>query len=390
MAIMAKKKICIMLTDAGHGHRASANAIADVLKERSDLFDVNIVNVYQEIWHPFDWSRKLLNTCGEEIYNKLQRIEATALCWPLLTPIMKCNLRFHMQQGIDAVTKFCQKEQPDLMLSVMPFVNRHLFYGLKKYKHTIPFVTLITDLDQCSGHQWIEPDLEQHCICGTDRLYEQIGSLEHKANLIHRTSGMVINKEFCNPTSYDIAAERSKNGLFPDYKTALIMFGGNGSKAIIPIAEKINKYKRQFFQAIFICGHNKKLFSKISNMPTNYPKLVVGFTKDIPYYMNISDFFIGKPGPGSISEALAKELPVIINSNYFTIKQEKFAKKWLETNGIGIAIKSFRHINSALDTLLNPKQFIKYKNSIARLPKNNAVFEVADVIEKLMKLHAAN
>ena len=34
---------------------------------------------------------------------------------------------------------------------------------------------------------------------------------------------------------------------------------------------------------------------------------VVGFTSEIPYYMVLSDFFIGKPGPGSISEAARNE-----------------------------------------------------------------------------------
>ena len=45
------------------------------------------------------------------------------------------------------------------------------------------------------------------------------------------------------------------------------------------------------------------------------PLFVEGFTAEMPYYMQLSDFFIGKPGPGSISEAIAMRLPVIVESN---------------------------------------------------------------------------
>ena len=34
-----------------------------------------------------------------------------------------------------------------------------------------------------------------------------------------------------------------------------------------------------------------------------------GFTTNVDYYMALSDFLIGKPGPGCISEALQFHLP---------------------------------------------------------------------------------
>ena len=49
-------------------------------------------------------------------------------------------------------------------------------------------------------------------------------------------------------------------------------------------------------------------------MPHHIPMFVEGFTKEVPYYMRLSDFFIGKPGPGSISEALAMKLPVLVET----------------------------------------------------------------------------
>ena len=40
--------------------------------------------------------------------------------------------------------------------------------------------------------------------------------------------------------------------------------------------------------------------------------------------MQLADFFIGKPGPGSISEAVQQGLPVIVVDNAWTMPQERY------------------------------------------------------------------
>ncbi len=67
-------------------------------------------------------------------------------------------------------------------------------------------------------------------------------------------------------------------------------------------------------QLIFICGRNAKLAERLKAQRADAPRFIEGFTQEVPYYMYLSDFFIGKPGPGSISEAVAMKLPVIVES----------------------------------------------------------------------------
>ena len=73
-----------------------------------------------------------------------------------------------------------------------------------------------------------------------------------------------------------------------------------------------------------------------------------GFTSEIPYYMHLSDFFIGKPGPGSISEALAMQLPVIVERNAWTLPQERYNTEWIREKQVGVVLKSFRDIDAGL------------------------------------------
>jgi hypothetical protein len=60
--------------------------------------------------------------------------------------------------------------------------------------------------------------------------------------------------------------------------------------------------------------------------------------------MALSDFFIGKPGPGSISEALQLHLPVIVECNGKTLPQERYNAEWVAERGFGMVVDSFRKI----------------------------------------------
>ena len=65
------------------------------------------------------------------------------------------------------------------------------------------------------------------------------------------------------------------------------------------------------------------------------PRVVIGFTSEIRYYMQLSDFFIGKPGPGSISEAVQQGLPVIVVRNTWTMPQERYNTDWVKEQQCG-------------------------------------------------------
>ena len=115
---------------------------------------------------------------------------------------------------------------------------------------------------------------------------------------------------------------------------------------------------------------------------------VVGFTSEVPRYMAISDFFIGKPGPGSISEALAMRLPVIIEQNNWTLPQERYNADWVREHETGIVVDDFRDIETAVRRLLDPPAFQRYRASVAKV-NNRAVFEIPDILERILQSHGS-
>jgi 1,2-diacylglycerol 3-beta-galactosyltransferase len=134
-------------------------------------------------------------------------------------------------------------------------------------------------------------------------------------------------------------------------------------------------------QLILICGHNQKLAAEINTLKTRKPKLVLGFTENVEHYMALADFFIGKPGPGSISEALQFHLPVIVECNAKTLPQERYNAKWVDEKGFGIVVKSFREIAPAVQRLIEPSTFDEVRRKTSTY-SNRALQEVADILER--------
>ena len=100
--------------------------------------------------------------------------------------------------------------------------------------------------------------------------------------------------------------------------------------------------------------------------------------------MDLCDFFIGKPGSVGVSEAIARKLPVITECNNITLFQERPSADWLTKNQLGIVVDDFRKINQAVAELIAPKNLTNYKNRVANY-NNQAVFEVVDILEKIIK-----
>jgi 1,2-diacylglycerol 3-beta-galactosyltransferase len=110
---------------------------------------------------------------------------------------------------------------------------------------------------------------------------------------------------------------------------------------------------------------------------------VEGFTREVPYYMHLSDFFIGKPGPGSISEAIAMKLPVIVERNAWNLPQERYNCDWVREQDAGLVLGNFRGIASAVGELLEPANYARMRAN-ATAQSNRAVFEIPDILESIM------
>jgi UDP-N-acetylglucosamine:LPS N-acetylglucosamine transferase len=199
---------------------------------------------------------------------------------------------------------------------------------------------------------------------------------------------MILKPRFYEKTTVDRVVERKRLGLEPDCPTGIVLFGGHGSQVMIDITKKLNEADSGV-QLILICGHNQKLAAQLKSLQTRKPIAVVGFAQNVEYYMALADFFIGKPGPGSISEALQLHLPVIVECNSKTLPQERYNAEWVTENGYGIVVPSFKRIAPAVQRMLQSATFNEFRLKVNEYC-NRALQEVPAILEQCAEHAAAN
>ena len=236
-------------------------------------------------------------------------------------------------------------------------------------------MTILTDFADYPPHFWMERQ-PQFLICGTPKAMEQARTMGYGEDCIFRASGMILRPNFYESVEEDRAAQRVRLGLDPARPTGLVLFGGQGSKVMLEIARSLDNV-----QLIIICGKNAKLAEALRSTTSASPRLIEGFTSEIPFYMRLADFFIGKPGPGSISEAIAMHLPVIVERNAWTLPQERYNAEWVREQKVGIVLPNFRGIAAAVDELL--KSLDQYRARAAAI-ENRAVFEIPEILERIL------
>lgn len=377
---MPHKQIDFVYFDAGGGHRAAATALCEVIAQQGLPWQTRMVN-FQEVLDEIDVIRKVTGLRLQDVYNLMLK-KGWTLGSPQLTVAMHLLIRMIHPQQVRVLKKFWAKSTPDLVVSVIPNFSRALFQSLRAVHPRTPLVTILTDLADYPPRFWMEPQLDQHWICGTDKAVQQARAMNYASERIHRVSGMILNPRFYQPVEVDRAGERTRHGLRADLPTGLLLFGGQGSAVMYRILERVEECGVEA-QFIVICGKNRALREKIAARQWRIPVLVEGFTSEIPYYMRLSDFLIGKPGPGSLSEAMHMHLPAIIERSAWTLPQERYNAEWLREQETGIVLDNFREIGAAVKQLLSGGTLERMRANAQKL-QNRAVFEILTILEQLM------
>jgi len=378
-----RKKLDFIFFDAGGGHRAAANALRQVMEQQGRPFEIRMVNL-QELLDSIDIFRKVTRLRLQDVYNVFLKNGWTLGSGTLMAGMHAVIRLFHPQQ-VRLLERFWRESRPDMVVSLVPNFDRALCESLHHALPAVPFVTILTDIADYPPHFWIERQ-DQHFICGSDKAVEQALALGHSPSNVHQVSGMILNPRF-----YEIepllparrASERQNLGFDPELPVGLVLFGGAGAAVMSEIARSLDDR-----QLLLICGHNTRLAAKLDAMPHTAPLFVEGFTREVPRYMQLADYFIGKPGPGSISEAVAMRLPLIVERNAWTLPQERYNTEWVREQGVGIVLPSFRGIGRAVEELLLPAAYARFRTATERI-HNRAVFEIPDILEAILGDHFA-
>lgn len=380
--------INIVTGKGGGGHYATYHALRAIAEQKQLPWQFQVTDM-DDIMAIMTESKKAMNaykligSSVSELYNLMLKNGWTWL-WPLQMRLNKLLVKLNYDAGVEFFEHYWREQQPDLVVSVVTMCNKILAESLQRVKPGTPYVTLPIDFADCPPGFWLEPETDNYTFCATEKVLEQALTLGVKRERMIKTSGMVIHPRFYEPMTNDRATARQNLGLDPDCLTGIVMFGGNGSKVMSKIAKVLERFGNKL-QLIFLCGRDRQLAEKLSNNQGIQKRLVVNFTQNVADYMHLADFFIGKPGPGSLSEALAMKLPVITECNASTLIHEKYNARWVREKQVGLVLRSFRQIDRAVEQFLQP-EFARYQANVAAV-NNRAVFEVTQFLQEILATH---
>ncbi len=372
-------RVVILYIESGGGHRAAALALEEISRQQGRPWKVTLVNA-EEVLERADPAFWLFRHRWCEIYNWLLRRGWTFgsgfflgfghAVYFLLRPAQEMLLR-----------RRWRALGPELVVSVTPHLSRPVLGSLKKEAPQAPLVTVLTDLADYPPHFWIER-LPQHFVCGTAKAMEQARAIAGDMATVWPVSGMVLHPKFYAAANCDRASERRQLGLDPVQPTGLVLFGGQGADAMLNIA-RVAARTTFPVQMVFLCGRNRRLADKLRALTLPYGTHVQEFTDDVPHFMRLCDFFIGKPGPGSISEAVAMGLPVILKQGLSTMVHERYNIEWVLEQKVGLVIRRFEELPRAIETLLEDANFTEMTRRVQAL-RNRAVFEIPEILDRIL------
>ncbi|MGA2846241.1 MAG: glycosyltransferase [Candidatus Acidiferrales bacterium] len=367
--------------DAGGGHRAAATALEMSIRAQGLPWDVRLTNL-QELLDELDILKKHAGIRIQDFYNTMLRTGWTLGSTQLMR-VLQVVIRGYHRSTVRLLERHWKETQPGMVVSFVPHFNRALYESFHRAYPERPFITVLTDVADFPEHFWIERDQQQYFVCGSKRAVAQAHEHGYADDRIFRASGMILHPRFYEAPVENQIKERKLLGLRSDLPTGLVLFGGHGSKAILEIAERLDGSPLAL-QLIVICGKNDKLAAALRARKFRFPIFVEGFTTRVNYYMQLADFFIGKPGPGSLSEALAMQLPVIVERNAWTLPQERYNADWILENEVGVVLDSFRGIEKAVAQLIEPAALARYRDNAAAM-KNQAVFEIPGFLKRILE-----
>ena len=363
-----KSKILYFFSDTGGGHRSAASAIMRAVDHlHPDTYD-------QEMMDVFSTCSGFLNIFAR-LYGPV--IKYSPRMWGQLYYWLDDEKKIEQMEKIAGpfilkeLKKLLEEKKPSAIVSVHPMVNHLTVKAIKEIGKKIPFVLVITD--PVTLHRaWITPHVDQVIVATPEAkiLAIKYGMPEHKIKVI----GMPIDPKFFLKQKEKEEA-RKKDHLKPKLFTVLMMGGGEGAGKMYEIVEELDRQKIKL-QLIIICGRNKSLENKLKKAADKFslPIRVYGFTDQVHEMMAESDLIVTKAGPGTIAEALAMDLPIIITS--WLPGQEEGNVEFVVKENVGRVSREPKKVVEIIKEMLETSG-AELKNNIKRVAKPQAALEIA-------------
>jgi len=371
-----KKNILVLCSNGGYGHKAAAQTLKDLLDK-----EYNFTVVF-----PIDEMRIFGVKSGEQLYNSMLQnnwIDSVNLVTKYIAPKL---FRTRKAQLESLIRKHIEKCQPDLVISLIPFINYPASEAARKKE--VPFLLITTDNDlrlwvhglQGLQHPSFKVTVGSDLWCSRELLRKR-----NIPDTAIETIGLPIRTDFF--TTKNKESIREEFGIPGHKPVVLVITGGAGGDQALEYARKIGK--TQYGIHLIVCaGKNKELADELNKMslhPSN-TMTVMPFTSRISDLMAVSDLLITKSGPGTITEAMAMKLPVLVDATASVLSWEQANIDLVSQYGIGDYIENFDELETLLRQFIFDTELQKQmKDAYRKVPENRFKESIKPLVTSMIK-----
>jgi UDP-N-acetylglucosamine:LPS N-acetylglucosamine transferase len=334
-----KKKVFLLITDAGAGHRASAMSLMAWAEAAGKPWDMRIINVYREIWQEHEPFKRFFGFYAEDAYNFVLKNQLQV--WtPLMRKAAIASSRLPQKGAVNAGAEFLRREKPDLCISLMPFVNDR--FAQMHADAGVPFAVVCTDLMDTLPYMWFTPlAMKQALFVCTGSPEAALQARESGGGDRVVESGLVIHPKYFREDLQRLSRAEARERFELEAKrfTVAIVMGGYGGTVIREFVENLEA-SGGGWQIVACCGNNEKLRLELDALRPGLKNkvLALGFSTQIPALMRAADLLITKPGPATLMEALAVGVPLALD-DVNTMSQEIPNADWAESQSFAVGVK---------------------------------------------------
>lgn len=315
---MHKKRVLLLSEGFGAGHTQAAHALSDSLRLLSPEINTHVLELGSFL-HP---------TLAPWVLTAFRK---TVSIQPKLYGLMyrsqyKKSLNRFSQLALHRIfyaqtAQVINQLQPDTIVCTHPFPSA-VVSRLKRFGLNVPLCTVITDYD--AHGTWVSDEVNTYLV-STPYVKEKLQRLGVPSGSI-KVTGIPVHPNFWEQHNRD---EIRRGFELKSMPTVLVMGGGWGLLKDEDFLSHLALWRDQI-QLIICLGNNEKaMLSCSEDERFQHPNIrLLGFTKEIDKWMDVSDLLITKPGGMTCTEGLAKGIPMLFykpipgqeeeNLQYFT------------------------------------------------------------------------
>lgn len=342
------KRILILTASTGAGHNQVAKTLESILLQNYEVHRVDFIREESKILEILiEDGYDILATKFPELYGRLYHMANRNMISSSFHQLMTRAVYRRTRQIIDTIN-------PDLIIGTHTFAVNIVNRLKEKDHYRGQFISIVTDFEAHYGYVGKNVDLY---ITGSDYTNQ---SLIEKGIPKDRIQNLGIP---VNPVFYEPRKKERTDRLF----TLLIMGGSMGLDPMKEAVEQLLQSKARF-QMIIICGNNNSLKEELELLAASFPSQnnvqILSFVDNVHEWMDQVDLIITKPGGLTVTEAIAKSLPIVVP--YFIPGQEEENLEYLTLANIAIAVRDVKRIDKVISYLVNhPYRLDQMRQSIA-------------------------